>query len=214
MQGGAGSPSPTGEQGILRTPKAESPSSGRSVRQSLHIAPSITCPQAENEACRPHHFQPKPKIKLNMFNGINARYWVRKCNRYFGYYNTIDRDKDQVAALYFDEKVEKWFNNYLVGKPYVTWEELSRALLAKYDKLDDGHIIGVFNKLRQTWSLVHYIDTFEDLRASMLEFNPMLTESHFMHNFISGLQDEMRHSVVMFKPKNLKEVYHYKKTSN
>lgn len=92
----------------------------------------------------------------------------------------------------------------MIGKAYVTWEELSRALLDKYDKLDYGHTIGAFNKLRQTGSLVHYIDTFEDLRASMLEFNSLLIQSHFLHNFINGLQDNIKHSVVMFKPQRHK----------
>lgn len=118
---------------------------------------------------------------------MNARYWVRKCNRYFQNYNIPDRDRVQVAALYFDEKVEKWFNNFTVGKKIVSWDDLSRALLSKYDKKELGHIIGSFNKLRHIGSLMTYSDTFEDLQASMLEFNPMLTKSHFLHSFISGL---------------------------
>lgn len=43
--------------------------------------------------------------------------------------------------------------------------------------------------------------------ANILEFNPMLTESHFLHSFISGLQEEIKHNVVMFKPQTLDKVY-------
>lgn len=95
----------------------------------------------------------------------------------------------------------------MVGKVYVSWDELSSALLTKYDKQDFRHVIGSYNKLRQIGSLTRYIDTFEDLRASMLEFNPIQTETHFLHNFISGLHEEIRHNVVMFKPQTLDEVY-------
>lgn len=70
-----------------------------------------------------------------------------------------------------------------------------------------GKLLGAFNKLRQLRSLNTYIDALEDLRASMLEFNPVLTESHFLHSFISGLQDEIKHNVVMFKPQTLDEAY-------
>lgn len=41
-----------------------------------------------------------------------------KCNRYFSYYATPDRDKVQVVALYFNEKVEKWFNNFIVWQGF------------------------------------------------------------------------------------------------
>lgn len=66
---------------------------------------------------------------------------------------------------------------------------------------------GSFNKLKQTGSIESYIDCFEDLRASMLEFNPALMETHFLHSFISGLQDEIKHTVMMFKPQSLDNVY-------
>lgn len=206
IHGGAGSLS-FPDKGILRTPQTEHQSLSRPTRLPTYTGPSASGTQAENEASRIHHFQPKPKIKLTTFNGTNARFWVRKCNRYFNYYTTPDRDKVQVTALYFDEKVEWWFNNFIVGKAYVSWDELSRALLSKYDKLDYGQVIGLFNKLRQTGSLNSYIDSFEDLRARMLEFNPMLTEAHFLHSFVYGLQDGIRHSVLMFKPQTLEDVY-------
>lgn len=60
--------------------------------------------------------------------------------------------------------------------------------------------MGSFNKLKQTKSLEIYVDCFEDLRASVLEFNYGLTETHFLHNFVSRLQEEIRHSVIRFKP--------------
>lgn len=41
----------------------------------------------------------------------------------------------------------------------------------------------------------------------MLEINPALSEFHFLHNFISGLFEEIRHGVMMFKPRTLEEAY-------
>lgn len=41
----------------------------------------------------------------------------------------------------------------------------------------------------------------------MLEFNPILAESHFLHSFISVLHDEIKHSAKMFKPQMLEEAY-------
>lgn len=79
--------------------------------------------------------------------------------------------------------------------------------LTKYDKLGHGQVVRSFNKLRQTTSLETYIDCFEDLRASMLEFNPYLYESHFLYSFISGLQEEIRHGVAMFTPQSLETTY-------
>lgn len=41
----------------------------------------------------------------------------------------------------------------------------------------------------------------------MLEFNPNLTESHFLHSFVNSLQEEIKHRVVMFKPQTLEAAY-------
>lgn len=103
VQGEVGSPS-AAEWGILHTPQVENPSSGRPVRLPVYTEPTDSGTQAENEACKPHHFQPKPKNELTMFDKTEARYWVRQCNRYFDYYNTTEREKVQVASSYFDKK--------------------------------------------------------------------------------------------------------------
>lgn len=142
-------------------------------------------------------------MELTQFNGTGPRHWIRHCNRYFEYFNTLEIDKVPLAALYFDEKVETWFYNHLVGRPFLSWDDLSRALLGKIDRIDYGRIVGSFNKLRQTTSVENYIASFEGLRATLLEFNPYMTESYLLHSFISGLQEEIRHEVDMFNPQTL-----------
>lgn len=72
--------------------------------------------------------------------------------------------------------------------------------MSKYDKIDYVQVVGSFNKLKQIGNLENYIDCFEDLRASLLELNLMITESHFLHSFISGLLDETKNNIMMFKP--------------
>lgn len=99
--------------------------------------------------------------------------------RYFDYYSTTKREKILVAALYFDKKVEKWFHNHLIGRPRLTWDELSRAILTKYDKTNYGQIVGSFNKLKQTGSIENYIDCFEDLRASMFRVHSYANRDTF-----------------------------------
>lgn len=94
-----------------------------------------------------------------------------------------------------------------MGRHRLTWEDFSRAILTKYCKLDYGQIVGSFNKLKLVRGIENYIEGFEDLRASMLEFNPPLIENNFLHSFISGLQDEIRYTVTMFKPQTLEIVY-------
>lgn len=122
---------------------------------------------------QPHHFQPIPKLELTMFRGTGARNWVRQCNRFFRYYNTAKMDKVPLSALYFNKKVKTWFHNHLVGRPILSWDNLSMSILSKFERLDYGRIVGSFNKLRQT-SVESYIDSFEELRACLLEFNPYM----------------------------------------
>lgn len=105
---------------------AENTSPVKPIRLPIYTGLAGSGTHAENEGGRPHHFQPKPKVELTMFNGTDVKYWVRQCNRNFEYYSTFERDKIPVVALYFDKNVEKWFHNHLVGRPQITWDELSR----------------------------------------------------------------------------------------
>lgn len=94
-----------------------------------------------------------------------------------------------------------------MGRPILTWDDLSKSILSKFDRLDYGQIVGSFNKLRQTTGVESYIDSFEELRASLLEFNPCMAEYYLLHSFINGLQEEIRHGVDMFRAKSLELAY-------
>ena len=77
-------------------------------------------------------------------------------------------------------------------------------MLAKFDNYDLKHIISTFDKLRQCGSVSEYVETFPK-RASLLEFNPLYNEQHFMHSFISSLNKEIRHAILILKPQSLEE---------
>ena len=52
-----------------------------------------------------------------------------------------------------------------------------------------------------------YHEKFEELRAVVLLKYPGLSESSFVSNFLSGLQDELKALVKMHKPRTLQEVF-------
>lgn len=64
-------------------------------------------------------------------------------------------------------------------------------------------IVDEFNKLKQENSLMEYQERFEELRPIMLRENPHFNEYYFISYFISGLNEELKPMIKLFKPQNL-----------
>ncbi|XP_026396801.1 uncharacterized protein LOC113291491 [Papaver somniferum] len=120
-------------------------------------------------------FSRTPKVDFPRFNGTNPRGWALKCVRYFQFHNIPDNERVDIAAIHFDSSVDPWFLNYQQGS---------------------------FNKLYQTTSVEDYYDLWEHYKSFMVANNPSLPESFYTLSFISGLKEEIRTMVQMFKPDN------------
>ena len=68
-------------------------------------------------------------------------------------------------------------------------------------------MIEEFNKLQQKGAVEEYEEKFEELKTLMLLRNQKLDELYFVSSFISGLKEEIRPSVNMFKPQTLSKAF-------
>lgn len=70
-----------------------------------------------------------------------------------------------------------------------------------------ANVIGDFYKLTQEGTLSDYQEQFEELRLMMLKINLMLDEAYFISSFISGLNEELRPIIKLYKSQTLSITY-------
>ena len=62
---------------------------------------------AQNQSCFP-----LPKMQIPLFDGISPRWWIRRCERFFQYYNVIECQKVNIAAAYLNDMTDAWYQGW------------------------------------------------------------------------------------------------------
>ncbi|KAL5701100.1 hypothetical protein ACHQM5_026475 [Ranunculus cassubicifolius] len=141
-----------------------------------------------------------PRVEFPTFDGSQVRVWIQKANRFFQLNPMGDHQKILLASLYFKGKAENWFQTDTAGFEKLQWSEFTEKLKFRFYEDTSENVVAEFNRLSQTSSVQQYLDRFEELYPLMLLRNKGLTESFFVDCFIGGLKEEIRHTVLMFKP--------------
>lgn len=125
--------------------------------------------------------------------------WILKVEQFFDYFHTLDDQKLDIAFFHMEWKALSWFGWLkdlgLVG----SWDDFTKALKIRFKPSTYEDPIGAFTKLRQTTTVEEYQTEFEVLSNKIKG----LTEEFRISTFISGLKDELKIMVTMFKPNTL-----------
>lgn len=148
-----------------------------------------------------------PKLELPMFSSGNPREWVRKCQKYFLNYHVPESQKVDVVEMFLEGKADIWFQGVKLERPNLSWDVFCELLNERFAEKGGRDVVEEFNKLRQNGSVEEYQEKFEELKSLMLMKNPKLDEQYFVSSFISGLKDEIRPMVKMFKPEKLSKAF-------
>ncbi|KAL5706540.1 hypothetical protein ACHQM5_024694 [Ranunculus cassubicifolius] len=144
-----------------------------------------------------------PKVDFPAFSGDNVRTWIQKSKRYFLFHPIEETHKVLFASLHFHGKAESWYQSSQDSLGELSWEHFILMIQARFFEDVGENIIGEFNKLRQTSTVEEYQSRFEELQSLMLQKNPSRTMEYFVASFISGLREDIRHIVLMFRPDTL-----------
>ncbi|XP_026441777.1 uncharacterized protein LOC113340943 [Papaver somniferum] len=155
----------------------------------------------------PPQYHRVPKLDFPRFDGDNPRGWIPKSERYFHLNNIEEHLKVNIAAIYLEGKAEKFFLNFQINRPRITWSDLVLHLCARFENPIEENFVGSFNKLIQSSTVDDYYEEFESLKSLMLNMNPSLTDTYFVMRFLSGLKEEIGKSVSMFQPATLSEAF-------
>lgn len=91
--------------------------------------------------------------------------------------------------MYLDHKVDVWFNRLMMQRNKISWVEFCEEVCKRFGDREFTDEVEEFKNLFRT--------------ALMLQRNPLLPEHYFVSIFISGLKDELRPMVKMFKAMTL-----------
>lgn len=151
--------------------------------------PPLTAPTFPNQTINHHQYHPPytnsgdsqfhrssfmtpyklPKVEFPKFDGINARGWVVKANKFFMLNPGMDTyTKIVFASLYLEGPADHWFQTIQLEQPDLTWETLVDLLLQRFSSGNQENLVGRFNKLVQKGTVAEYIAEFEELRVMCL----------------------------------------------
>lgn len=108
-------------------------------------------------------------VDFSKFDGSEVRAWALKCQSYFKLVTSVpEEQKIALATMNFEGKALSWFENYVIDNSVVTWDQFIRDVSIRFDDLRERKIIAEFNKLKQTGSLIDYIEILKNLRHTWL----------------------------------------------
>nr|XP_027093474.1 uncharacterized protein LOC113713862 [Coffea arabica] len=163
------------------------------------------CAPPEN---RSKQFHPiLPKLEMPMFVAGNPREWLRKCQKYFLNYQIPDNQKVEMVEMFLEGKADNWFQGVKLERPHLSWTEFSDLMCERFSGKGSRDVVEEFNKLQQKGTIEEYEEKFEELKTLMLLRNPKLDELYFVSSFVSGLKEEIRPMVKMFKPQSLAKAF-------
>ena len=73
-------------------------------------------------------------IDILVFDGANARSWVRKCEKFFQLNGFGKENKIEIASVYFSKRVNMWFQGWLVSNGNSNWDEFVEDLMIRFGK--------------------------------------------------------------------------------
>lgn len=153
------------------------------------------------------HFHPKMELPLFDFDGHNPREWIRKCDKFCLVHQIEDRQKTYLAEMYWEGKVDTWYQSLKLTRGRISWKELSTLLIKRFEDKGVMDEIEVGVCFQQHGSVREYQEHFENLRTLLLIKNPRLPEDYFVSSFVSGLREDLKPTVRMMKPPSLLEAF-------
>ncbi|PWA46618.1 Ankyrin repeat-containing protein [Artemisia annua] len=129
------------------------------------------------------------KLKMPLFDGEDVYGWVYQAERFFEVQGLITPgERLRAAVLSLEGSALSWFRWINNREPFISWEELKRRLLHRFQSSQEG-------------TAREYVTLFERMAAQL----PGLSEEVLEGIFIKGLKPELRTAVRTHQPSNLSQ---------
>ncbi|XP_071680601.1 uncharacterized protein [Lolium perenne] len=178
-----------------------SPVTGTKTSQSvLEIVP-VTANQHATSAS--HTTPVPPPADFPRFDGENPMLWQKAAEKYFRLFAVDPSYRVEYATMHFSGNAALWLQSVEHKLASLTWDQWCELLSKHFDRGQYQLLYRQCFRLRQTGTVVAYIEKFDSLMHHMLAYKPDLDPTFFTTRFIEGLSSDIRRVVMIQRPEDL-----------
>lgn len=144
-----------------------------------------------------------PKSDFPSFDGSNPKIWIKHCENFFDVYDIPDGMKVKFALMNFLGSAAFWMQSIEVNLRTLSWEELCKSVVTRFERDQHNQIVRQFFHLRQTTSVAEYVELFDELVHQLLAHDPYVSPVVITNKFVDGLKPEIKVVVLVHRPKDL-----------
>lgn len=96
-----------------------------------------------------------------------------------------------------------WFQTLQDPINTFTWDTFVTAVCHRFDKDEHNHLLRHFFHIKQTTTVIDYVEQFSDIVHHLLAHDKSFPPSVITSRFIDGLKKEVRAVVMMHRPQDL-----------
>ncbi|KAD3640421.1 hypothetical protein E3N88_29644 [Mikania micrantha] len=147
-----------------------------------------------NYSRRPFH-----KIEFPTFSGGDPRGWILKAEKYFCFYNTMDEEKVDVAAIHLEGDALDFYSWIAAEQDITYWDELVSAIQKHYGPPEFQNPDEYLCSVKQTGSVHEYRQEFTRRSARVSQW----PDHCLLGVFLNGLKEELKSDVRIHKPRTV-----------
>lgn len=137
------------------------------------------------------------KLVFPTYDGENDPLeWLFRAEQFFIYHNTSPAQRLLIVSFHLKGPALHWYKLLETDQVITSWEAFSRALTLRFSPTEYDDPAIPLSKLRQQTTVSTYQKHFKILATKVVELSERLRTAQF----ISGLKDELRYDVQLFKP--------------
>lgn len=201
------SASPTSEPPLLDNPP------GASTSRAPQFSPKVSEPSRPSSPTVREFAESggrrnwMPKMDFPKFDGTDARVWVDNCETYFNLYQITEGFKVSAASLNMVGDAAHWYQAWKREVGWHTWDQLQEAIFAEFEIHTARFKMDELLLLSQTGTVSEYRTKFAQLVYYLRLYDPTLSTSFLLSQFVKGLKEELRFSVLAQLPEDVNQAY-------
>ncbi|KAJ4807408.1 polyprotein [Rhynchospora pubera] len=152
---------------------------------------------------------PLPRLDFPSFDGSDVVSWEEDCEFYFEVFQTPEIYKTRLATSHFSGDAREWYRGFKMDNSHPPWPILIEELKASFIVAKVENPLEEFRKVTHLGKIDDYIRNFEKVRCRLMSATKMKDTNFYLMAFLSGLRDELKHTVEMCEPSNLNQAYKF-----
>lgn len=131
-------------------------------------------------------------MELPLFDGEDALGWIVRIERYFSINGVEGDERMELVLVALEGRALNWFQTWEEHVCFPTWRQFREAVLRRFQPgvVKDPH--GPLLKLKQTRSVLEYIEQFEKVSGPLRDVDRGIMRSIFVNGLRGELQAEIK----------------------